>query len=108
MATKITRPEEGRIIGGVCQGIANAFDLDPTLVRIVAAVLILAAGSGPLIYLVLWMIIPDEGSGASVAGDVARKARDKQSARRSEDTWNVTRTTAPHRPDETFDPYRED
>ena len=65
MATKITRPEEGRIVGGVCQGIANAFDLDPTIVRIVTAVLILAAGSGPLIYLVLWVIIPDERSGST-------------------------------------------
>lgn len=102
MATKITRPEEGRIVGGVCQGIANAFDLDPTIVRIVAAVLILAAGSGPLIYLVLWVIIPDERSGASIAGDAARKARDKQESRRSGNTWNFNQTTAPHRPDETF------
>ena len=89
MATKITRPEEGRIVGGVCQGIANAFDLDPTIVRIVAAVLILAAGSGPLIYLVLWVIIPDERSGASMAGDAARKARDKQESRRSGDLQPV-------------------
>ncbi len=108
MATKITRPEEGRIVGGVCQGIANAFDLDPTIVRIVAAVLILAAGSGPLIYLVLWVIIPDERTGASMAGDAARKARDKQESRRSGNTWNFNQTTAPHRPDETFNPYKED
>ena len=108
MATKITRPEEGRIVGGVCQGIANAFDLDPTIVRIVTAVLILAAGSGPLIYLVVWGIMPGERSGASMAGDAARKARDKQESRRSGNTWNFNQTTAPHRPDETFNPYKED
>ncbi|MDO4413184.1 PspC domain-containing protein [Cutibacterium sp.] len=104
MATKITRPKEGRILGGVCQGIAKAFDLDPTIVRMVAAVLVLFAGSGPLIYLVLWLIIPDEGSGASLAGDLAQKARKKQEMRRS----SHDSTTAPHRPDEPFDPYRED
>lgn len=51
--TKLIRPSEGRIIGGVCQGIANSLNLDPTVVRVVAALLILMAGSGPLIYLVL-------------------------------------------------------
>ena len=55
--SKLTRPREGRIIGGVCQGIANSLRLDPTIVRVVAALLILMAGSGPLIYLVLWAII---------------------------------------------------
>ena len=49
--TKLIRPSEGRIIGGVCQGIANSLNLDPTVVRVVAALLILMAGSGPLIYL---------------------------------------------------------
>lgn len=71
--SKLTRPKEGRIIGGVCQGIANSLDLDPTIVRIVAALLILIAGSGPLIYLVLWAIIPDEGSGSSVVADLVNK-----------------------------------
>ena len=47
--SKLTRPREGRIIGGVCQGIANSLRLDPTIVRVVAALLILMAGSGPVI-----------------------------------------------------------
>ena len=55
--TKLIRPSEGRIIGGVCQGIANSLNLDPTVVRVVAALLILMAGSGPLIYLVLCCLL---------------------------------------------------
>ncbi|MBD4446191.1 PspC domain-containing protein, partial [Xanthomonas citri pv. citri] len=60
---------------GVCQGIANSLNLDPTVVRVVAALLILLAGSGPLIYLVLWAIIPDEGSGSSMVTDLADRTR---------------------------------
>ncbi|WCC79457.1 PspC domain-containing protein [Cutibacterium equinum] len=108
MATKLTRPQEGRIIGGVCQGIANALDVDPTIVRVIAALLVLAAGSGPLLYLVLWMIIPEEGSGESVAGDLARKARQKQASPRSGDAWNFDETTSARRHDENFNPYTED
>lgn len=46
-------------IGGVCGGIAEHFDLDPTVVR-VAYVLasVLTAFSGVLVYLILWAIIP--------------------------------------------------
>ena len=46
--TKLIRPSEGRIIGGVCQGIANSLNLDPTVVRVVAA----AADAGDRIVLV--------------------------------------------------------
>ncbi|MSS46019.1 PspC domain-containing protein [Cutibacterium sp. WCA-380-WT-3A] len=98
MPTKITRPKEGRLVGGVCQGIANAFDWDPTIVRIIAGVLILAAGSGPLIYLLLWAIIPDEASGTSAASTFVDKARSNTQA--------SGRTTT--RPDDTFNPYRGD
>jgi phage shock protein C len=49
-------------LGGVCGGIAEYFDIDPTLVRIGYVVLSLgsAAFPGLLIYLILWMIMPKE------------------------------------------------
>ena len=49
-------------LGGVCAGIAEYFDTDPTLVRIGYVVLSLgsAAFPGLLIYLILWMIMPKE------------------------------------------------
>ncbi len=47
-------------IGGVCGGIAEYFDVDPTLVRIVYVVLSIgsAAFPGILVYLLLWLIMP--------------------------------------------------
>lgn len=48
------------MLGGVCGGIAEVYDLDPTIVRLLTLVLVLSAGSGLLIYLAAWLIIPSE------------------------------------------------
>jgi phage shock protein C len=52
-------------IGGVCGGIAEYLDLDPTIVRLVTVVLAVATAVFPLliIYLVAWMIIPHPPKG---------------------------------------------
>jgi phage shock protein PspC (stress-responsive transcriptional regulator) len=60
MATgrKIYRSND-RIIGGVCSGIAEYLDIDPTIFRIGYALLTLCtAFSGVLLYLLLWIVIP--------------------------------------------------
>ena len=46
------------MIAGVCGGIAEYFDIDPTIVRLIAVVLILGWGSGLLAYLIAVLIIP--------------------------------------------------
>jgi len=45
-------------IAGVCAGLADYFDLDPTIVRVVWLLAILFAGTGVLAYLVLWIVLP--------------------------------------------------
>ena len=51
------------MIAGVCGGIADYFGWDPTLVRILYVVAsIFTAFAGVLVYLVLWIIMPKEGS----------------------------------------------
>ncbi|MFB6158426.1 MAG: PspC domain-containing protein [Candidatus Nanohalobium sp.] len=57
---KLYRSESDRMLGGVCGGIAEVYDLDPTIVRLLTLVLVLSAGSGLLIYLAAWLIIPSE------------------------------------------------
>ena len=52
---RFERSEEKRVIAGVCAGIAEALDVDPTLVRLVFALLALAGGAGILLYLALWI-----------------------------------------------------
>jgi phage shock protein C len=60
MNKKLTRSRTDRMIAGVCGGLAEYFDLDPVIVRLVFALFTLAGGAGPLIYLILWIIMPLE------------------------------------------------
>jgi phage shock protein C len=55
---RLTRSEKERILGGVCGGLAEYFNLDPTLVRLVFVLLALAGGAGLLVYIILWIIMP--------------------------------------------------
>ena len=50
-----------RILSGVCGGIAEYFDVDPTLIRVLYVVLSLfsAAFPGLLLYIILWILIPE-------------------------------------------------
>jgi len=55
---RLMRSSRDKKIGGVCAGLADYFDLDPTLVRIVWLLAIFFAGTGFLIYLILWIALP--------------------------------------------------
>jgi signal transduction histidine kinase len=52
---RFARSEDKRVIAGVCAGVAEALDVDPTLVRLVFALLALAGGAGILLYFALWV-----------------------------------------------------
>ena len=58
MERKLFRSTENRILGGVCAGLGEYFDIDPTIVRLVSLALFFAAGSGLLCYVIGWIIIP--------------------------------------------------
>ena len=57
---KLYRSRQNRMIGGVCGGLGDYFNVDPTLIRLAFVILFFAAGGGPLLYLVLWVIVPEE------------------------------------------------
>lgn len=57
-ARRLYRNPNDKVIGGVCSGVANYFDIDPVIVRLTFAVLFLAAGIGLLTYILAWVIIP--------------------------------------------------
>lgn len=58
-AKRLTRSVEDRMIGGVAAGIADYFGIDPTLVRLVFALSLLAGGSGMVLYIILWVVMPE-------------------------------------------------
>jgi len=55
---RLMRSSRDKKIGGVCAGLADYFDLDPTIVRVVWLLAIFFAGTGFLVYLVLWIALP--------------------------------------------------
>jgi len=57
---RLTRVEEGRMIAGVCTGLAQYLGVDVTVVRLIFALLALFAAGGVLLYFILWLIMPME------------------------------------------------
>jgi len=63
MRTKLYRSTKDRVIGGVCGGIAEYFDIDSTLVRLLAILIFFMGGTGIIAYIIGWIIIPQNPNG---------------------------------------------
>lgn len=72
MEKRLYRSETQRSIAGVCGGLAEYFGLDVTIVRIIFVILGISAGPGVLLYIILWVIMPEE---SQVYGDVREAKR---------------------------------
>jgi len=59
MAKKIYRSRSNRVLGGVCGGLGEYFDIDPTIVRL-GFVALFFIGGAVLAYLIGWIVIPKE------------------------------------------------
>lgn len=58
-AKRLVRSKKDRMLAGVCGGIADYFDIDPTLVRLFWVLFTFFGGSGILAYVICWLIIPE-------------------------------------------------
>jgi phage shock protein PspC (stress-responsive transcriptional regulator) len=83
MSPHLYRSRSDVMLGGVCAGLAGYFGLDPTLVRIIFVLLALGTGFGVFLYILLWIVVPAEGSAGSLSdgargagGEMADRARD--------------------------------
>jgi phage shock protein C len=62
---KLYRSRSNRRVAGVCGGLAQYFNLDATLIRILFVVLAVLGGSGLVLYVAMWIIVPNEPSAAA-------------------------------------------
>jgi phage shock protein C len=62
---RLTRSRSNKIIAGVCAGLANYLGVDPVVIRIAFVVLALAGGGGVVLYVLGWILIPEEEPGAT-------------------------------------------
>ncbi len=60
MTKKLYRSRNDRILGGVCAGIGEYLNADPTLIRLLWILFTLLGGSGILAYIIAWIIIPEQ------------------------------------------------
>ena len=74
---RLVRADEGRWLGGVCAGLGRYFDVNPLIYRIAFAALALAGGTGLLLYVAAWLVIPGERSEESVAVEALRRHRNR-------------------------------
>jgi phage shock protein C len=56
---RLYRSFEHRVIGGVAGGLAEYFDIDPVIVRLIFVIVALAGGGGILVYFILWIVLPE-------------------------------------------------
>jgi phage shock protein PspC (stress-responsive transcriptional regulator) len=85
MGKRLFRSRTDYLLGGVCGGLGQYVGIDSNLVRLFFILLFLASGSGVLVYLLLWVILPREGTGSetyanfqpSDMGNRAQQIRDE-------------------------------
>lgn len=59
--SRLVRPRAGRMLAGVCQGLANAYAWDVVWVRVITVLLaVFGGGSGLLAYVIFWIVMPEE------------------------------------------------
>lgn len=60
-STRLVRPRRGRIIAGVCAGIGQRFGISPNVVRLIFVLSCLIPGPQFLVYIAMWILIPQDG-----------------------------------------------
>lgn len=60
MSRKLFRPRQGRMLTGVCAGLAQRFGMSAGTVRLLFLLSLLLPGTQVIVYLILWILMPDE------------------------------------------------
>lgn len=94
--SRLYRSETDRVIAGVCGGLGEFFQIDSTIIRLIFALITLFGGGGFLLYIVLWLIVPPQGSKSELSKDNISKNADemKESAKKFADEIKINTTRA--------------
>jgi phage shock protein PspC (stress-responsive transcriptional regulator) len=63
---RLRRSTDDKVVAGVCGGLGRYFDVDPLFFRLAFVVLTIGGGSGILLYLIGWLVIPEQGKDEAV------------------------------------------
>jgi len=73
MAKRFYRDRQRGIVGGVCAGLAEYFGVSPLLLRLIFVFWSLAGGSAVVVYVILWIVLPDKGAATELGVHSARR-----------------------------------
>ncbi|MFY9322323.1 MAG: PspC domain-containing protein [Bacillota bacterium] len=74
---RLYRSRTGSMIGGVCSGLAEYLEIDPTIVRLAFVLLALYTGIGIAAYLILWIIVPYPDRGEAETSEIVREGAEE-------------------------------
>lgn len=74
---QLRRSRTSRMVAGVCGGIAEYFGVDANLVRLAIVVLCFFGGTGALIYVIGWLLIPESDADNSIAENLINQAQNR-------------------------------
>ncbi len=79
MNKRLTRSSKNKMIAGVCGGLANYFNLDPSVVRVVWAILTIAGAGflGIVGYIVMMVVVPEDSAESAVSGSQSAASETK-------------------------------
>lgn len=97
MEKRLYRSRENTVICGVCGGIAEYLDIDPTLVRLIWVISAIYGGIGIIAYIICYIVIPENKADTVVHKKDAEE--DEQSAQQLPDDENQHRTNDPEKSD---------
>jgi phage shock protein C len=60
MTKKLYRSRKNRLIAGICGGLAEYFDIDTIIVRLITLIFVLSFGAGLMAYIIAWIVVPEE------------------------------------------------
>ncbi len=74
---RLYRDEQDKIVGGVASGLSNYFKIDPAIIRVLFVALFFGGGSGLLIYILLWIILPSRSLVTNIRKRLYRDTEEK-------------------------------
>jgi phage shock protein PspC (stress-responsive transcriptional regulator) len=75
--SRLIRLKNGRMVAGVCTGLAAYFKIDVNLIRLLFGVFTFVWGLGALLYLAAWALLPEEGENSSIVESLIEKTKNR-------------------------------
>lgn len=90
MEKRLYRSKRDFLIAGVCGGLAEYFNVDSVVVRLIFVALMVTGGVGLGAYIILWIVVPEEGKQKTIADNVKQKVKDELKEEKAEKKPNTT------------------